>query len=61
MSPSVTVSAERDVLSEAQVEDDAVLEDEPDLPVQRLLVVLGDRPAVVFDAAGRPRIRPVSR
>ena len=43
--------AEGDVLAQRQVEDDAVLEDEPDLPVQRLLVV-------VVDVAGR-RIRRV--
>ena len=49
-------AAERDVLADAQVEDDAVLEDEPDLPVQRLLVVLRDQAAVVLDASGaRPR------
>ena len=34
--------AEGDVLPQRQVEDDAVLEDEPDLLVQRRLVVLVD-------------------
>ncbi len=39
-------AAERDVLADAQVEDDAVLEDESHLPVQGLLVVLRNQAPV---------------
>ncbi len=43
--------AEGDVLAQRQVEQHAVLEDEPDLMVEALLVVLLDGAAVVLDDA----------